>query len=229
MSRNIYISQEQAERLHLNEGRKCGSVNVIINESHLDIIREYENNKVLHYEFESRVRKYMEQLAKNPCKPYYDEFFKDNGIPEDVLQNRMIDLGIIKKSDKISEPEDADGKKHCVHSRKFIFSSSDFDDKIDKLYSSFFKNGKRLIETDCGGVGGSAGGFDVDGISGGVTNAAGVGEFGSGQYVQPFGHVQRRKISRQKDSDTATSQENNIDMNPAMDRTPGKIAVGLKK
>lgn len=226
MSKKIYITQEQFDRLKIEEGKKSiSSKNVIINESQLDIIREYENNKVLHYEFEAKVRKYMEELKNNPCKPKYDDFFVNNNIPEDVLQNRMLDLALIKKSEKISEPEDASGNKHSVHSKRFIFSSKDFDNKIDKLYNSFFKKGERLNETDCGGVGGTSGGFDVDGVSDGVTNAAGVGELGSGQYVSPFGAVQRRKIAGQEKADGVMSQQSNIDMKPTMDRTPGKVAV----
>ena len=220
----IYLTEEQHNML---KGLDKHSVrNVIISESQVDILREFENNKVLHYEFESKVRKYMEQLKDNPCHPAYDEFFTDHNIPEDVLQNKMIDLGIIQKSDKITEPENADGEKHSMHSRKFIFSGKDFDDKLDKLYNSFFKGGERILtETDCGGVGGSAGGFDADSVSGGVTNAAGVGEMGSGQYVSPFGTVQRRKIAGQGDDKGVMSQESNIDMKPTMDRTPGKVAV----
>ena len=113
--------------------------NIIITESQLDIIREYE--EVLHDEFEKKVRGYMKELYKNPCHPKLDEFFVNNGVPEDILQNRMLDLGIIKKDDNITEPEDANGHKHGVHTRSFTFNNSGFNDKIDKLYDEF-KKGK---------------------------------------------------------------------------------------
>jgi hypothetical protein len=209
MSKKIIITQEQYNRL--NESKRK---TIIIDESQLGVLREYENNKVLRYEFETKVRKYMEELKDNPCKPLYDSFFKKHDIPEDVLQNKMLDLGIIKKSDKINEPMDADGKKHSVHSRKFIFSSSGFDDKIDKLYGHFFKNGERVLsECDCGGAIGG------DCSAGGATNAEGVG----GQYTVPFGGVQRRKIG------VSGSTESNVDMSPALDRPKGKIAVNRVK
>lgn len=184
---------------------------IIISESQLEVIREYENGEVLRNDFETRVRKYMKQLQENPCKPEYDSFFTDNGIPEEKLMDKMIDLGIISKKDGITEPEDASGNKHSVHTRKFIFSSKDFDNKMDRLYRSFFSNGKRIDEDDCGGA--CAG----DGISGGATNA----EFVGGQYTVPFGGIQRRKVGTKRSGST----ESNIDMTPAFERKKGKIAV----
>jgi len=188
---------------------------IIINYNQLSLLREFEEEKkVLHYEFENKVRKYMEELMNNPCHPKYDGFFKDHNIPEDVLQNRMLDLGLIKKSDKITEPEDANGKKHSVHTRKYVFSGKDFDSKIDKLYDSFFKDGVRLIKED--GEAGTGAGM----APGGATTMSTVGDF---TYDVPFGGVQRRKI------DTSGSTKSNVDMTDALDRTPGKIAVNTVK
>lgn len=211
MSKKIILSTEQYNRLCES---KCKTI--IINESQLDIIREYENKKVLHYEFEAKVRKYMDELKNNPCKPLYDEFFSSHGIPEDVLQNKMLDLGLIKRTDRISEPIDADGKKRGVHTRKYIFSGKDFDNKIDKLYNSFFDKGESILkETDCGGAMGG-GAVSMSGPSdGGSTNAEGVG----GKYDVPFGGVMRRKIG------VSGSTDSNIDKEPTLDRTKGKIAV----
>lgn len=212
MSKKIILSPEQY-RLFV-ESKKT---NIIINESQLDIIKEYENNKVLHYEFEAKVRKYMEELMNNPCKPHYDDFFVKNEIPEELLQDKMLDLGLIKRADKITEPEDSKGKKHSVHTRKYIFSSKNFNDKIDKLYNTFFKKGERVLnETDCGAIGGDAG---FGGSEDGTTNAQGVG----GQYTVPFAGVQRRKIG------VSGSTESNIDKQPPLDRPKGKIAVNTVK
>ena len=200
--------------------------NVMISESQLDVLREYESGKVLRYDFESKVRNYMEQLRKNPCKPKYDEFFKSHDIPEDVLQNKMLDFGIIARNDKITEPEDASGRKHSVHTRKFTFPSSGFDEKMGKLYDHFFNNGnRRLDETDCGGVGGGAGGFDTF-SPGGATTTDSSGNY---QYDVPFGNVQRRKIGTSRDNGDITQQDSNIDMGPAMERKPGKVAVNRQK
>lgn len=218
MSKKIYVTEEQYRKLmkSKNPGRT-----ILISESQLQSLKEFEDSKVLYYDFESKVRDYMNELKDNPCNPKYDEFFTSHDIPQDVLQNKMIDLGIIKRSDKIDEPEDANGKKHSVHSRKFIFSGADFNYKIDKLYNTFFKDGeKRLNETDCSGVGGDAGGFSVDtNAPGGATTTDSTGDY---QYTVPFGKVQRRKVG------TGRDEVSNIDMSPALDRTPGKVAISNK-
>ena len=107
--------------------------NTIISESQVHVLREFENNEVLHGEFETKVRNYMNELQKNPTKPKFDDFFKKNNISEVELQNKMLDLGLISKTDNITEPEDAEGKKHSVHTRKYRFFNKNFNDNIDKL------------------------------------------------------------------------------------------------
>ena len=52
--------------------------NIIISESQIHVLREFENNEVLHGEFETKVRNYMNELQKNPTKPNFDDFFKKN-------------------------------------------------------------------------------------------------------------------------------------------------------
>ena len=189
--------------------------NIIINESQLSVLREFENSEVLRHEFETKVRNYMKQLMENPCKPKFDQFFSENGIREDVLQNKMIDLDLIKRQDKIDEPEDANGEKHSMHTRKFIFSSQDFDDKIGKLYDTFFKNGVRTMNEEDGG-GCCAGGF-AGPSAGGATNA-----MASGQYDVPFAGVMRRKNGKKRSTAGKTS---NVDMTDALSRPVGGVAV----
>ena len=210
MGRKIIINEEQYRGL-LESRRRT----IIINESQLDVLCEYENGKVLRYDFEAKVRRYMEELKDNPCKPKYDGFFVGHGIPEDVLQDKMLDLGMIKRVDKIDEPADANGDKHSVHTRKYIFSSKNFDDNIGKLYGHFFKDGESVLkECDCG-----------DASAGGATNVEGVG----GQYTVPFGGVQRRKIGVSGDTESSIDKVSNIDMKPTADRKRGKIAVNRVK
>ena len=197
--------------------------NIIISESQIHVLREFENNEVLHGEFETKVRNYMNELQKNPTKPNFDDFFKKNNISEVELQNKMLDLGLISKSDNITEPEDAEGKKHSVHTRKFRFFNKNFNDNIDKLYDTFFKNGQRKAINEEGEGGALGGGNLMAGSSdesGGVTYA-----FGGKNNVQrrPSYNSQRKKTG------DVTKQDSNIDMSDAMDRTPGKIAMNRKK
>ena len=179
--------------------------------------------------FETKVRNYMNELQKNPTKPNFDDFFKKNNISEVELQNKMLDLGLISKSDNITEPEDAEGKKHSVHTRKFRFFNKNFHDNIDKLYDTFFKNGQRKAINE-EGEGGAA--FGGGALGGGNLMAGSSDESGGVTYA--FGgknNVQRRPSynSQRKKTGDVTKQDSNIDMSDAMDRTPGKIAMNRKK
>ena len=200
------------------------AINVIINESQLSIISEIEKEKVLHDEFENKLRIYMEQLFSNPCKPNYDSFFLKHNIPEDMLKDKMVDVGLIKKTEKINEPSDSNGKKHSVHSVRYTFVNNGFNDKIDKLYNTFFsKKGDRLInETDCGGAMGGGDGLS----SGGATNAEGVG----GEYDVPFGGIMRRDIGVSGNTTASMDKQSNFDTKAALKRnTKNGISVSVKK
>lgn len=200
--------------------------NIIINESQLECIREYENNQVLHHDFETMVRQYMDELKNHPCSPKFCNFFVENNIPENLLQKKMTDLGLIKRVDKITEPEDVDGKKHSVHTRKFIFSGKDFDKKIDQLYNTFFRNGERILtETDCGGAMGGGAIGSGEALSDGATNTQGVG----GQYTVPFGGIQRRELSASGSTTASMDKVSNIDMKPTAERKKGGIIVNVAK
>lgn len=193
---------------------------IYITENQLDLIKEFENKKVLHKDFEDNVRAYMEQLRTNPCKQEYCEFFSKNNIPEKDLQNKMINLGLIKKIDKIEEPKDADGKKQSMHVKKFIFSGADFDNKIDKLYDSFFKDGDRkLNECDCGGAIGGG----VSSTPGGSTSTSVVGGASTSyEYDVPVFGVVSRTIG------TGKKKKNNKKKDPSLSRPTGKVAIGDK-
>lgn len=197
--------------------------NVIIKESQLHVIKEFENNKVLHDEFENKVRSYMEQLFSNPCKPKCPDFFSTHDIEEKDLLDKMSDLGLIKKTEKFSEPAKPSGKKHSVHSVKYTFPAQNFEDKIDKLYDTFFNyKGERMLkETDCGGAMGD-GGFISSPSENGATNAEGV----DGRYAVPFGGVVSRKIGRKS---TSGNTETDF-MEPALKRNLKKgISVNHTK
>ena len=75
-----------------------------------------------------------------------------------------------------------------------------------------------LSEMDGGMGGGALGAGNVNignsDVAGGITTA--------------FGPVQRRKLGTGRDGDV-TKQDSNVDMTPAMDRTPGKMMMNRKK
>ena len=185
---------------------------IIIKESQLYPIREFENNKVLHDEFENKVRSYLEQLFSSPCNPKCPDFFNKHDIDEKELLDKMSDLGLIKKSEKIDEPMKSNGKKHSVHHVKYSFPRNKFGDKIDKLYDTFFNyKGERILkETDCYGAMGG-GSFLSSPSENGSTNAEGVG----GRYDRPVFGIVSRKIGGKGVSGNTDS---NIDIDPSLKR-----------
>ena len=224
---------------------------------HRNRINELDNRETMYYQFESEVRKFMNDLHDNPTGKNYPEFFKERNIPEKELVGKMIDLGIIKRKENIDEPIGGDGRKRSMHTIQYTFSNKGFNDKMHRLYDTFFKDNERIIENkrmekkkiirltegDVHNIirevvgqilkeEGEAGGF-AGASAGGATNAAGVGNLGSGQYDVPFGGgVQRRKIygpKKSKKTGDITKQDSNIDMQPALDRTPGKMMMNRKK
>lgn len=197
---------------------------IIISESQLHIIREFANNEVLHDEFETNIRNYMDELSKNPLNPKFDNFFTKHNIKQNDLQNKMLDLGLISKKENITEPEDANGKKRSMHSKRYTFYNRNFNQNIDKLYDTFFTNKgqrKSINEEDGGGaLGGCT-------LNVGTTDA-------SGGITYPLGgksHLQRKAGYNDKKAKKGdiTAQAPNVDMTPAFDRTPGKIAMNRKK
>lgn len=190
---------------------------IIINESQLHLIREFESNEVMHDDFKDAVLVYLKELHKNPTHPQLNNFFKENNISEVELQNKMMNLGLISKKEKIHEPKDASGKKRSMHSISYQFYNKNYDKNIDKLYDSFFKNGKRKSLNEEGEAGGFAGGaLGGCGLNVGTSDS-------SGGITYPFGSVQRRGKynSQRKKTGDVTKQDSNVDMTPALDRTPG--------
>ena len=195
---------------------------IIINESQLHVISDYENNEVMHDDFKDNLMMYLKELKKNPNHPNIGDFFKEHNISEVELQNKMLNLGLISKEDKIYEPEDANGKKRSMHTRKFTIYNKNFDNNIDKLYDSFFQNGVRKKINEEDGGGGFAGGATT---TFGMTpqgNACGDAIMGTGFKKGKKDVISRPSYNSQRNkTGDITKQDSNVDMSPTMDRTPG--------
>ena len=93
------------------------------------------------------------------------------------------------------------------------------------LHNIIMETAARILkETDCGGVGGDAGGFAVDtNAPGGSTTTDTTGNY---QYDVPFGKkVQRRKMPGQEEDKGVMSLETNIDPRPPLSRPKGNVAI----
>lgn len=192
---------------------------IIISESQLNVIREYEKNKeVLYHQFETKVRNYLKSLLENPLKHDVDKFFVDNDIKEDVLKQKLTDLGILtRKKEGFKETDGEDGKKHSVHYKQYTVKNDKFDDNMHKLYDDFFKDGERKN-------------LNEEGEGAGATNGVGVGMVGSNIPDVPFGGVMKRP-GYNGGSNSSGDTESTLDMTPALKRKDGvggSISVNQK-
>lgn len=172
--------------------------NIIITESQLHAIKEYEE-KTTHYEFENKVRNYLRELMVNPMSPKFDSYFENYGISEYDLQDKMLDLGLISKKETINEPMDAKGKKKSMHYKSFKIYNKNFNDNIDKLFDNFIKKKKSSLNEEGEGMAGGAN--SCCGLMVGSSDA-------SGGISVPFGGPLK--------------QGSNIDMKPALKRDKKK-------
>lgn len=138
---------------------------------------DYLNDDITFFGFLSHLKVFLKQLLTTPINADIDEYLKKNGLNRKELIEKLIERNIIVKETKI---EDNDGKDKFYVSYKI--PKRNFERKIRRLYMTLFEkneiNENDIIkETDCGGV-----------MQGGGSNPD------AGQFIQPLGKPQRRKI-----------------------------------
>ena len=120
---------------------------VYINEDKLFLIKESEE-EVTFYKFFTEVKNFLQDLLDDPINAKPSGFFKSHDISKSVLLNKMLDRDIIAKKENIDEPTDADGKMKSMHYLQYRVPKKNFEQKIKRLYSYFFENGKRKEKID---------------------------------------------------------------------------------
>jgi hypothetical protein len=149
---------------------------IYVNKKVLKEAVDYLNNEITFFGFFSHVKNFLKQLLVNPLNADIDDYLKDNNLNRKELLNLLLTRNIIEKETKI---DNKNGKDKFYVSYKI--PKRNFERKIRRLYTSLFEtneiNESLISETDCGGAM-QAGGTNPD----------------AGQYTQPLGKVQRRKI-----------------------------------
>ena len=198
---------------------------IIISESQLHIITEYENREILPGDFKTAVRGYLEELRVHPIKPNYSQFFIDNNIKENDLQNKMISLGIIsKEKEGFKEPEDANGKKQSFHYKKFKFFGKDFETKLDKLYDDYFTRDYKRKESinEEGEMGGGALACDNFAVGTSDQTMGTIFDNGFNMITKPKYNSYKKKHSKKK------KITKHLNMKPAMNTKPGFSCQRIK-
>ena len=113
-------------------------VTIYVTEEQLALIRE-SKDEVTFYEFFNIAKKYIQGLLDDPIGTEFPDVLKKHGISKSTFLNKMLEKGIVRKSEDISEPNDADGNMTSQHSVQYSVPRKDFEQKIHRLYSYFFE------------------------------------------------------------------------------------------
>ncbi len=116
---------------------------IYLNENKLILLKESENDEVTFFKFFTEVKNFIKDLLDDPIGAKPSGFFKNYGISKSILLNKMMDRDIISKKENIDEPNDADGKMKSMHYLQYRVPRKNFEQKIKRLYSYFFENGKK--------------------------------------------------------------------------------------
>lgn len=161
---------------------------VYITENQLIIIKE-SDEEVTFFEFLRESKKFLSGLLKDPLGTKQRELFSKHGISKGVLIKKMIDCGLLKKKENITEPYNEEtGKKESTYSVSYKVSKKDFDKRMHRLYARLFENKPKNKIEECD----MAGAFDGGAFAGTGGDGATTTISSSGQYPVAFSQVQRR-------------------------------------
>ena len=180
---------------------------IIINESDFQrlqkISEDYDREmEMTEQKFHSNIRNFISQLLQDPVNAQPSTLLKTNGLNRSILLKYLLNSGILVRDERISDRDENGEPKTATMMVKFRCPKKNFDRKIQKLYMRFFEKNlpQRQIhlrneEINEDGEGGAIGG---------ATSAA-----SSGQFIQPFGSVQRRKMPTEIEETTTTMNTGN--------------------
>ena len=180
---------------------------IIINESDFQrlqkISEDYDREmEMTEQKFHSNIRNFISQLLQDPVNAQPSTLLRINGLNRSILLKYLLKGGIIIRDERISDRDENGEPKTATMMVKFRCPKKNFDRKIQKLYIRFFEKNlpQRQIhlrheEINEDGEGGAIGG---------ATSAA-----SSGQFIQPFGSVQRRKMPTEIEETTTTMNTGN--------------------
>ena len=117
---------------------------IYITESQLQTLIE-KKEEVLFQEFIIGVKSFLKDLLKNPGQAKLSDLFSRNNITKKDLLNKMSDLGLIKKTERIDEvPIEETSKKVAKRFISYKVPKARFQDKMKQLYKELFKENVEL-------------------------------------------------------------------------------------
>lgn len=175
---------------------------IIINE---DTMQRISNEvEMTEQKFHTNIRNFISQLLQDPVNAQPSKIFKLYGYNRYTLLKYLLHYDIIEREEHVSDKDENGEPKTATMLVKFKCPKKNFDRKLQKLYIRLFEknlpNRKLNLhhedELNEEGDGGA--------VSCGATSAS-----SSGQFIQPFGAVQRRKMPTEIDETTDTNSVGN--------------------
>lgn len=111
---------------------------IYLTEEQVKLLRESEE-EVTFYEFFTGVKNYLKELLINPIEAEPSDLFSKHGISKNKLLTKLIERGIVNRTETIDEPNDGDGKMFSMYHVRYNIPRKDFEHKIHRLYSYFFE------------------------------------------------------------------------------------------
>ena len=148
--------------------------------------------EITFYNFYSQIRAFVKQLLKQPIEAKPGSTLKKLGLTKDRLIKILLKRKILTRKESIKDKTDGiqGDAKYVVKYKPAEKSSTRFEREVHKMYGAYVeKNLPSKKQVNEEGEGGDCCGSDGGGVTDGATSAA-----SSGQFIQPFGAVQRRKI-----------------------------------
>lgn len=152
---------------------------IYVNNEILKEAVDYLNDEITFFGFLSHVKFFLKQLLHDPINANVDEYLEKHNIQRNDLINKLLERGIIIKETNI-----IDINKSDKFSISYKIPKKNFERKIRRLFISLFEKNEIQESTL----------FEDGASSCGSCMQGGGGNPDSGQYVKPFGNIQRRKI-----------------------------------
>lgn len=180
---------------------------IIINESDFQRLQKLSEDydkemEMTEQKFHSNIRNFISQLLQDPVNAQPSTLLKTNGLNRSILLKYLLKGGILIRDERISDRDENGEPKTATMMVKFKCPKKNFDRKIQKLYMRFFEKNlpQRQIHLRHEEINEDGEGGAIDG----ATSAA-----SSGQFIQPFGDVQRRKMPTEIEETTTTMNTGN--------------------
>lgn len=188
-----------------------GKANDDLKESRTIIINEevaqnlIDDLTMTEYKFNSNIKQFLHDLLVDPVNAQPSDLLQCNGLDRIGLIQKLIDLAIIEKIEKIKDKDENNNPITATMIVKFNVPKQRFKQKLKNLFIELFES--NLNECD----GGGATGGDAGGSSGGGEGTSTFTLGGDGQYpyydTPTFGLVRRGDPSLKRKKNGSISIE----------------------